>query len=104
MIKDRLGLPDYYLTNITRDHLARTSVFICGTSERLLLGTFSFKIWMTTPNVRVGLIFKLAFYRTKFYQVSISYFPKANVTYGLVLARDSSVVLQPLLSLIESYE
>lgn len=104
MIKDRLGLPDHYLTNITRDHLARTSVFVCGTSERLLLGTFIFKIWMTTPNVRVGLIFKLAFYRAKFYQVSISYFPKANVTYGLVLARDSSVVLQPLLSLIESYK
>jgi hypothetical protein len=59
---------------------------------------------MTTPNVRVGLIFKLAFYRAKFYQVSISYFPKANVTYGLVLARDFSVIMQPLLSLIESYE
>ncbi|PMD28482.1 hypothetical protein NA56DRAFT_15504 [Hyaloscypha hepaticicola] len=88
MIKDRLGLPDYYLTNITRDHLARTSVFVCSTSERLLL----------------GLIFKLAFYRAKFYQVSISYFPKANVTYGLILAEDSSVILQPLLSLVESYK
>lgn len=104
MIKDRLGLPDYYLTNITRDHLARTSIFACGTSERHLLGTCVVNIWMTTANARVGLIFKIAFYRAKFYQVSISYFPKTNVTYGFVLARDSTAVLQPLLSFIESYK
>jgi len=104
MIKNRLALPDYYLTNITRDHLARTSVFMGDTSERLLLGTSISRILITTSNLRAGLIFKLPFYRAKFYRVSISYFPKANVTYGLVLARDPSIVLHPLLSFIDSYE
>lgn len=59
---------------------------------------------MAAVNHFTGLIFKLAFYRQKFYQVSISYFPKLNLTYGLVLARNPSDVMQPLLALLESFE
>lgn len=36
--------------------------------------------------------------------MSISYYPELNLTYGLVLARNPCDVIEPLLSLLETYE
>lgn len=52
---------------------------------------------------KTGLIFKLQFYRLRFYQISISYCPSTNLTYGLVLVRNLSNVAMPLLVELRSY-
>lgn len=50
------------------------------------------------------MIFKLPFYRDKFYQISVSYDLESHTTYGIILAQNSPEALAPLLTRLELHQ
>ena len=63
-----------------------------------------FQIIVSFANFVAGLIFKIPFYRQRFYQVSVSYYFNSNISYGLILHRNIADVLPPLLVELRSYQ
>jgi hypothetical protein len=104
VVKDNLGLPDQFLSDILTNHMIRTTNFSCNNSGKRIQGEFSPRFPVVCPNEVIGLMFKLPFYRDKFYQVSISYDFKSRTTYGIILGRNTHDVLQPLLARLEAHQ
>ncbi|CZR70210.1 uncharacterized protein PAC_20111, partial [Phialocephala subalpina] len=83
IIEQHLGLPRQFVGLITSAH------------------TRAVKFSSQSPGLDKhrlrGLIFKIAFYRTDFYQIAISYDSKTNVTHGLILSKTRGFENLPLL-------
>jgi hypothetical protein len=98
-------LPERFLSDIPKDHLTRTKAFSCNDSSKNIQGKKdTLRSCNSNPDEIAGLIFKIAFYRAAFYQLSISYDLKANIIYCIILVRDALYVLPPLLASLTSYQ
>jgi len=93
------------LSDIPKDHITRTKAFSCNDSSKNIQGKKrALRSCNSNPDEIAGLIFKIAFYRRAFHQLSIAHDLKTGITYGIILIRDAPYVLPPLLARLTSYQ